>query len=137
MWLKDGQHYLDPRAVKTLETGTRAPTKKTTMASGGAALKVCVGNKAGESFSVRAPKPLANVEKVGANAKVGVLEPGWRRLVVRSTSGENHRTWVLEPSSKETEIHEGDFYVRGRFVVTEAVATAKKADALWRASKAE
>lgn len=27
-WLKGGQHYLDPRAVRTLEVGTRAPTGK-------------------------------------------------------------------------------------------------------------
>jgi hypothetical protein len=25
-WLRDGRHYLDPRAVRSLEVGTRAPT---------------------------------------------------------------------------------------------------------------
>jgi hypothetical protein len=133
-WLKDGRHYVDPRALKTLEVGTRGPRRAD--ATGGS-LTVCVGNTTGQSFNVRTPTPITSTAKVGANKKSGVVEPGWRRLVVRSIAGAVHRTWILEPGPKEAELVAGDFYVRGRFAIAESATTPKKADTWWRERKPE
>ncbi len=91
-WLKEGRHYVDPRALKTLEVGTRRPTKKD--ATAGAPLEVRMGSKAGASFSVRAKGVIAIDEQTG-HVNHGAISR-WHQVVVRSTGkGGSKRAWVI------------------------------------------
>lgn len=134
-WLKNGRHYVDPRALKTLEVGTRGPTKRA--ASAGSALKVRLGNKPGASLSVRAPAPLVGGVKDGANTKTGEIAPGWRKVVVRLTMGGEKHSWVIAPGSEENELGGEGLFIRGRFKVIDSADTAKKADSIWKFAEVE
>jgi excisionase family DNA binding protein len=123
-WMKEGRHYVEPRALKTLEVGTRAPVGPRKPAAGGA-LAVKMGSCPGASFSVRTPIAIVD----------GQIST-WKRVVVRSTGARgSKRAWVLEPATEDNEIVHGDFFVRGRFAVVASSNNPRKADELWKTTQ--
>jgi hypothetical protein len=152
--LRDGKHYLDPRALTSFEVSNRGPRKRTAPAepvpeiehpdppidreavlgerpeSEGAELDVVLGHEKGLGLKIRPSLP--KVERLAGNRMHGRLERGWKRAVVMTTGqGGTRRAFVLEPGPEENEIKHGAFAVRGRFVVAEKGNTPSKADEIW------
>ncbi len=139
-WIKESRHYVDPRSLKTLEVGTRGPTKKARAASEEAApespLEICMGSETGASLNVKAPNPIEIVSQSGRTHQGSVSR--WRRVVVRTTeAGGSKRAFVIVPGAEENEIKHGTFHVRGRFDIVEKSNNPKKADELWKTTSPE
>lgn len=95
------------------------------------ALDVCMGNAAGASLSVRAAKPVAQLTREGEILRGRI--PSWTRVLVRTMGvGGSKRVWILEPGAEENEIRFGEFYVRGRFVVTDQSNNPRTVDRIWK-----
>ena len=149
-WVKEGgRHYVDPRAVKTLEVGTRAPVgprkgtfsdapevmaKHRRVADAVAAappLEVRMG-----SLSVKAKHPIKVDEQIG-NVNHGQISP-WKRVVVRTTGeGGKKRAWVLVPGTEDNQIAHDEFFVRGKFIVHDSTNNPRGADQLWKSTEPE
>lgn len=135
-WVKEGgRHYIDPRALKTLEVGTRAPTKRATEAAA-AALEVRMGSATGASLSVKAKHPIDVDEQIG-NVNHGRIS-SWKRVVVRTTGeGGKKRAWVLVPGADENQITHDEFFVRGRFTIAMSANNPRSADDVWKSTQPE
>jgi hypothetical protein len=139
-WLKGGQHYLNPKALTSLEIGTRNPVgprpKPVAAAAAGGPLEVLMGSKEGATFNVRA-KDRIDVDRQSGHTNHGLIAR-WERVVVRSV-GEtgSKRAWVIVPGDKENEIAFSGFYVRGRFTVASSTNNPKAADELWKTTQPE
>lgn len=155
-WVKEGgRHYVDPRAAKTLEVGTRAPVGPRkgsfgdapevmakhrrvadAIAPSGAPLEVRMGSAAGASLSVRAKHPIKVDEQIG-NVNHGHVSP-WRRVVVKTTGeGGKTRAWVLVPGSEDNQIAHDEFFVRGRFTIAMSTNNPRSAIEMWKSTEPE
>jgi hypothetical protein len=126
-WLKGGQHFLNPKALASLEVGTRAPTKRATAAAV-AALEVRMGSATGASLSVKAK------DAIDVDGRIS----SWKRVVVRTTGeGGKRRAWVLVPGTEENQIAHDEFFVRGRFTIAASSNNPRTADELWKTTLPE
>lgn len=124
-WVKDGRHFIDPRALATFEVGTRGPKAKSS------ALEIVMGHAKGARLKVKADVPIEGTERVGGNVVKARLEK-WRRLLVMTVGeGGSKRLFVLEPARDVDEITFGPFSVRGGFVVREKINNAADAEKVW------
>jgi hypothetical protein len=134
-WNKQGRHYVDPRFVKALEIGTRAPVgaKKPTAV---VPLEVRMGSASGASLSVKSKHPILIDEQIG-KASHGQIT-SWTRVLVRTTGeGGSKRAWVLVPGPEDNQIAHDEFFVRGRFTIAETTNNPKKADEIWKGTQPE
>jgi hypothetical protein len=116
-------------------TSDRVATTSFAMSDGNE-LDVCMGNRAGASFSVRAANPVANVVREGDVLRGRILR--WKRVLVRSTGvGGTTRVWVIEPGTEDNEIRFGEFYVRGRFAIADQSSNARTVDRVWKKTPPE
>jgi excisionase family DNA binding protein len=127
-WVKDGKHFLDPKAVRALELGTRGPRA----ALVGGPLEIVMGHTADARLKVKAFEPIAPLGRVEGNVVRGRLKT-WKRVVVMTVSESGKRAFVLDPGTEDNEITFGPFSVRGRFVVKEKANSAKAAEQVWAA----
>src|SRR5262249_26690641 len=117
-WIKNGQHFLDPRALRSLEVGASRPTARETTSTvvSVAPLDILLGQTKGVSLKVRGPAHVETLERISANVLHGRLEH-WKRVVVKTTADGSLRAFVLEPGSDENELAHGPFRVSGRFAI--------------------
>ncbi len=90
-----------------------------------------VGHVSGTSF--RISTELHGVERVSGNMIHGHVADGWKRLLVLSGVGPDHRLFVLEPTETEEAITFGPFFVRGGFKIVEKVNNSRLARERWDA----
>lgn len=141
-WLKDGRHFVEPRAVKALEVGTRGPTKKAAAvaaevdAETDTPLDIVMGNEEGASLNVKAAHPI-EVDSQSGRTHHGTLA-NWKRVVVKTTgAGGSKRTFLITPGPDENEIKHGSFHVRGRFDIETKSNNPRAADDLWKGTEPE
>jgi hypothetical protein len=60
----------------------------------------------------------------------GTLEQ-WQKVAILHGHGGSLRLFVLEPSTETNELVWGDFYIKGRFSITQRVNNNKKAQQAW------
>lgn len=148
-WLRDGQHFLDPRDVDAFaeategkRRGPRAGAAKTTRGGAerppaGNALAVRLGNADGVSFRLKLPggEKLPGAHKVGPNQHEGQIET-WERIGVISGGEGEYRFFELVPGAEERELARGPFFVRGRFDFAQKVNNSRQAREAFKAFEA-
>lgn len=136
-WLKDGRHYIDPRALASFHLQPRGPQPAEAHAST-APLEVRYGAEAGHTLKVKHPGELVGAQKrTGPDGVVytGTVAP-WKRVAVLTAKGGKGRMFVLEPADEECDVMIGELYVRGRFAIVEKINNAKAASEAWEAFEA-
>lgn len=135
-WLRDGRHYLHPRAVESfgatmhLRAGAAAASgaKRAKPPGTGRALKVRMGTVEGAGLHVKSDGSWV------AKGDPGCGEVhGWRHAAVISGKGEKQRLFLIEPSSEQYDIGYEGFFVRGYFRVVTKENNAKRAVDAWKA----
>lgn len=99
-------------------------------------LVVRMGNKTGESFRVRSVG--SAIEKTGHvrdHIVDGAVLPEWTSVFVLTgrtiREEKKFRFFKLIPSSDESALEHGEFFVRGRFRITETINNARQAREAW------
>lgn len=127
-WIKDGKHFIEPKALDAIEFSTRGPAPK-----GARALKYRIGHDPTSNTSVRLwtdwDGDLSDREKLE-----GETHRKWTHAALLTAgAGGKLRLFNLTPAEEENEITFGDFYVRGHFEVTQKVNAPKAAREAWEA----
>ena len=134
-WRDGDQWWIDPRSVASYQVARRGPAP---------ALDICLGSVPGSALKVKASNELEDKHRVHDNVLSGRLTQ-WRRiavLTIKDTERDSEdtskiqRLFVLEPGGQESEIRLGEFYVRGRFTITEKINSTLKAQDAWKAFEA-
>jgi len=144
-WIKGNRHYIDPKALETLEVGTRGPIPAYVTP-----LKYRVGYDWGSqaTMQLKTVKGVIGVQpkKHGVSTfQVGFVGDDdksteangdierWRRVGVLIGSGGSLRFFVIEPSASaaDPELRLGIFFVLGNYQVVEKINNAKLAREAW------
>lgn len=136
-WLKDGRHYIDPRALASFHLQPRGPQPAEGHAST-VPLEVRYGAAGGKALKVKHPGELVGSEmKTSPDGRMytGTISP-WKRVAVFAAEGGKARMFILEPGEEREEFVFGELYVRGNFRIVEKINNARKADEAWKAFEA-
>jgi len=137
---RDGQHFLDPEAVRRLEVTTRGE-KKSREPEKGSPLELRFGHAPGASLHVHTGLNIVPTAAADGNVHTGRLKEPWTALSVL-TGGEvgdakKYRYYLLKPSHEDCELKWRGFYVRGKFRIEKKENNAREARALFKATEVD
>lgn len=130
-WVKDGRYFLEAKSLDKIRVGSRGPVPASIEP-----LSYEIGNDAKKHAQLRIRfddrEELAELKNRVAGERKRGEQSRWRRCSVLSGAPDGKlRYFVLEPGTKENEIKNADFFVRGKFKIVEKVNNPKRARERW------
>lgn len=135
-WLKDGRHYLHPRAVDSFAATLRRPVAEDAPAPArvpAEPLEVFMGSRSGTSFRVKFGGKWVPYATRGAPGHGWVHH--WHRIGVAAGTGDKMRFVVIEPSSDSANYSFEEYFVTGKFKIVAKENNARRAAEAWKAFK--
>lgn len=127
--LRNGQWWIHPQALTTYEVSKRGrPGKPDNL------VRYVIGSAAGMSFSLKCDGSIQRSAKIG-NKTTGYLLPGWKRAIVRTTTEQGTRAFLIEPTTDIETIPLGEFQISGGFKIVKKYNATPAAATAWKEFK--